>query len=168
MPDQETIDAYKKLLASAPQGERQYLGIVIRHPLITAPYFFVADNANLIATDELGQVQTFNQSSLTVDLDKQSDDLDQGGQFTLRVDTRNLKSELERIPIDSQELPQLNFLVWVSGHLDDPIEVYRFHVAEISWEKGMATFKAVSPQLDLSQSGLRYTLQDYPVLRGAL
>ena len=88
-------DDYKKLLASAPQGQRAFECIAIKHNLIPN-FYFVNDNRDLTATDEDGNQVTYLKSRVSASLSKSSDDLDQSADVTIALNTNTLVEQLKR------------------------------------------------------------------------
>jgi len=157
---------YQRLLASGTQDEFAINTITISHSLIN-DFYLVADNKELIATDEESVQRTYLPSALRVDLRKNTNDLDQSGLFTLAVDNNALKDQLDLVPVNNTEQVLLTFRIYLSSDLSAPVEIYKFVIQDVTYKLGVATFTAGAPQLDLTQSGKRYTLQDFPTLVAA-
>jgi hypothetical protein len=157
---------YQRLLASGTQDEFAINTITISHSLIN-DFYLVADNKELIATDEDSVQRTYLPSALRVDLRKNTNDLDQSGLFTLAVDNNALKDQLDLVPVNNTEQVLLTFRIYLSSDLSAPVEIYKFVIQDVTYKLGVATFTAGAPQLDLTQSGIRYTLQDFPTLVAA-
>ena len=62
MPNE--IEAYKKKLASNPEGDRYFNTVSISHSLMTKTYDLVIDSAPLTALDENGVSVTYEPASI--------------------------------------------------------------------------------------------------------
>jgi hypothetical protein len=159
------IEAYKKKLASNPEGERYFNTVSISHSLMTKTYDLVIDSAPLTALDENAVSVNYKPASINYSGAYQSNDLDQEATYTISDEQNTLDSELELIPLDNNESPVVVFRGYMSGYLDKPVETFTYQVKAISQEKGIFTLKTGVPDLNSDQTGQIYDLDTYPMMR---
>jgi len=161
----DEIEAYKRKLASNPEGERYYSTVSISHSLMSKTYNLVMDAATLTALDENGATVVYEPSSMQALGASQSNDLDQEAIYTFSDELNILDGELDRIPLDSAESPVVIFRGYLSDYLDSPVEVFTYLVKSISQEKGIFTLRTGVPDLNSDQTGEIYDLDTFPMMR---
>ena len=77
------------------------------------------------------------------------------------------------IAIDSQgnntnEKIVLTYRAYLSDDLTEPQAVQRLQVESITYTRGVASFSAVAPKLNITRTGELYTFSRFPMLRGFL
>ena len=159
------IEAYKKKLASNPEGERYFNTVSISHSLMSKTYHLVIDSAPLTALDENGDSIIFEPASIQSQGSSQSNDLDQEASYTISDEYNILDGELDLIPLDNEESPVVVFRGYLSDYLDTPIETFTYQVKAISQEKGIFTLKTGVPDLNSDQTGQVYDLDTFPMMR---
>lgn len=159
------IEAYKRKLASNPEGKRYHRTLSLSHSLLSKTYNFVIDNAQLVADDEDGNEITYEPAAILESTPFQSNDLSQDASYTLS-DVRNiLDSELDRIPLDNEEALILTFRGYHSDYLGSPVEVFKYNANSIAQNKGSFTVRAGVPDLNSDQTGQLYDLDTFPMMR---
>ena len=109
--------AYRKKLASNPDGEIALDTIQISDPNMTKTYWFVADQIPLTATLEDGvTVQEFETSNINVKGAASNADLSQSASFTFADPENELDDELTRI-LDAGSIPVLTFRTYLVSDL---------------------------------------------------
>jgi hypothetical protein len=85
------------------------------------------------------------------------------------VDTQDVfRDELDRIPIDTQELIRLVYCEYLSDDLTAPQATVVLQAESISYVQGAASISAVSPRYNMQGTGELYTPKLFPMLRGFL
>ena len=98
---QETVkSAYRRKLASNPDGEITVDTIEIYHPLISKRYRLVADQVDLVAKLEDGITNaTFEAANISVKGASNNSDMTQSASVTIADPLNELDDELSRIPL---------------------------------------------------------------------
>jgi hypothetical protein len=166
----ETVrEAYKKKLASNPDGESALDTIEISHPLISKTYRFVVDHDPLTATLETGEVVTFEPTAMTVKGGGNNADMDQQASFTL-VDAGNLlDDEMDRIPAGDESDVKFTFRTFLKSDLSYPAwGPVAYDAQTITQSKGLFKASVGVPRLNQRGTGLLATPNEIPLLRGIL
>ena len=112
--------AYRKKLASNPDGEIALDTIQISDPNMTRTRWFVADQIPLTATLEDGvTAQTFEPANINIKGAASNADLSQSASFTFADPENELDDELTRI-LDAGSVPVLTFRTYLVSDLSYP------------------------------------------------
>lgn len=167
---QESVEAaYRRKLASNPEGELDYITLEIAHPLLSNRWLLVRGTDDLTATLETGEVVTFEGTPMEAKNAANNNDMDQTATFSLPDVLNILDDEMDRIPFDNQELPKFIFRRYVSTDLSFPCDgPVIYELQNLSQEKGVFTAETGVPMLNQRQTGLLMTPEQIPLLRGVL
>jgi hypothetical protein len=158
-------EAYRKFLASNPEGKREYHTISISHSQMSKTYNLVMDSVELIANDENGLLITYSPAAMLESGSMQTNDLDQSASYTISDEFNVLDGELDRIDIDSVEPVVVTFRGYHSDYLSKPVEVLTYNANSVAQAKGSFTIKTGVPDLNSDQTGEIYNLDDFPMMR---
>jgi len=166
----ETVEAaYRRKLASNPEGEMDFITVQITHPLLSRPYYIVKGTSPLTATLETGQTVTFEPSPMDAKNPANNNDMDQQAAFTLPDVDNQLDEEMSRIPLDNQEWPEFTFRAYVSTDLSYPCKgPVTYDLQSLSQSKGVFTADVGVPRLNERSTGILMTPTEIPILRGVL
>lgn len=167
---QATVEAaYRRKLASNPEGEMDYTTLEITHPLLSKRYLLVRGTSDLTATLETGEVVTFEATPMESKGAANNNDMDQRASFALPDIGNQLDDEMDRMPEDNGELPVFTFRRYVSTDLTYPCDgPVRYELQSLNQEKGTFTADVGVPMLNQKRTGLLMTPAQIPVLRGVL
>lgn len=151
-------------LASAPQTMHAVQTIQISHSAISTwnlwrePY---AGTAGGVA---------MSPANIEIKLAGNPGHLDQKFDIQLGlVDAMDLfREQLDLIPISTSEKIAIIYKEYMSDDLVNAQAVATLQVESVTWQKGAASITAVSPRLNITRTGERYTLSQIPMLRGFL
>lgn len=161
--------AYRRKLASNPDGEMDYITLQISHPLLSKTYYLVRGTSDLTATLETGETVTFEATPMDAKNAANNNDMDQTASFSLPDVLNLLDEEMDRIPYSNTELPKFIFRRYVSTDLSYPCDgpvVYELQT--LTQEKGVFTAETGTPMLNQRQTGILMTPEEIPLLRGVL
>lgn len=158
-------EAYKKFLASNPEGKREYRTISISHSQMSKTYNLVMDSAELIARDENGLLITYSPAAMLESGSMQTNDLDQTASYTIADELNILDGELDRVDIDTVEPFIVVFRAYHSDYLDVPADVLSYNANSVAQAKGSFTIRTGVPDLNSDQTGQIYNLTDFPMMR---
>lgn len=166
----ETVEAaYKRKLASNPEGQMDFETVEITHSLLSKRYLIVVGTSPLTATLETGETVTFEPSPMNAQNAANNNDLDQQASFTLPDVGNELDEEMERIPLDNQEWPKFTYRKYISTDLSYPCDgPVTYDLQALSQSKGVFTADVGVPRLNERATGLLATPEDIPLLRGIL
>ena len=162
------FEAYEKLLNSHPEGETTYETVILSHSLFSKTYYFVIDTVPLTANldaSQGGALVTFEPASIKSTNAQNSDDLDQIANFTIADVNNILDSELDRIPLGTEEVPLLGYGIYHSDYLDEPVEFTEYEINSVPQQKGVFTVRAGVPDLNSDQTGEIFDFDRFPMLR---
>ena len=167
---QESVEAaYRRKLASNPDGELDYITLEITHPLLSKRWLLVRGTSYLTATLETGETVTFEATPMDAKNAANNNDMDQTASFSLPDVLNILDEEMDRVPYNNTELPKFIFRRYVSTDLlypcDGPV-VYELQT--LTQEKGVFTAETGTPMLNQRQTGILMTPEEIPLLRGVL
>lgn len=166
---ESVIAAYRKKLASNPEGELDYTTVEITHPLLSKRYLLVRGTSDLTATLETGEVVTFEGTPMESKGAANNNDMDQRASFALPDIGNLLDDEMNNIPFDNKELPKFTFRRFVSSDLSYPCDgPIVYELQSINQEKGLFTADVGQPMLNQKGTGLLMTPDQIPLLRGIL
>lgn len=167
---QESVEAaYRRKLASNPDGELDYLTLEITHPFLSKRYLLVRGTTDLTATLETGEIVTFESTPMEAKNSGNNNDMDQRASFALPDVGNQLDEEMDRIPFDNKELPKFTFRRYVSTDLTFPCAgPVVYELQSLNQEKGLFTADVGVPMLNQRSTGLLMTPTEIPVLRGVL
>lgn len=166
---ESVIAAYKKKLASNPEGQTDYTTVEITHPLLSQRYLIVRGTSPLTATLETGETVTFEPSPMDSQNAANNNDMDQQAAFTLPDVDNQLDDEMQRIPLDNEEWPVFTFRAFVSTDLSAPCKgPITYDLQSLSQSKGVFTADVGVPRLNQQSTGILMTPTDIPLLRGVL
>lgn len=161
--------AYRKKLASNPDGEIALDTIHISDPNMTRDRWFVVDQIPLTATLEDGvTAQTFEPATVSVKGAASNADMSQSATFTFADPNNELDDELERI-LSAGSVPVLTFRTYLLSDLSYPAwGPVEFLAQEVNQEKGKFTVSVSAPRMNSRGTGLIVTPSLCPLLRGVL
>ncbi|EKO7540903.1 DUF1833 family protein [Salmonella enterica] len=167
---QESVEAaYRRKLASNPDGELDYITLEIYHPLLSKRWLLVRGAQDITATLETGEVVTFEGTPMVAKNAANNNDMDQTASFSLPDVLNILDEEMDRIPYDNEILPKFIFRRYVSTDLAYPCDgpvVYELQT--LTQEKGVFTAETGTPMLNQRATGILMTTEEIPLLRGIL
>ena len=167
---QESVEAaYRRKLASNPDGEMDYITLQISHPLLSKTYYLVRGLQELTATLETGETITFEPTPMEASGASNNSDMDQTTTFTLPDILNQLDDEMDKIPMSNTELPKFVFRRYVSTDLSYPADgpvVYELQA--INQENGEFSADVGTPMLNQRSTGILMTPKEIPLLRGLL
>ena len=160
--------AYRKKLASNPDGEIALDTIQISHPSMSKTYWIVADQVPLTAFLETGIEQTFDPATVNVKGAGNNGDMSQSATFTIADPDNELDDELDRIALGGSN-PVLTFRTYLLSDLSypawGPIE---YEAQDVTQEKGKFMVSVSAPRLNNKGTGLILTPTLCPLIRGVL
>jgi hypothetical protein len=167
---EESVElAYRKKLASNPEGQVDFETLEITHSMLSKRYLIVKGTSPLTATLETGEVVTFEPSPMNPVNAANNNDLDQQATFTLPDVGNQLDDEMSRIPLDNQEWPVFTYRQYISTDLSYPCDgPVTYDLQALSQTKGLFTAEVGVPRLNERATGLLATPEDIPLLRGIL
>lgn len=169
MSEESVKEAYKRKLASNPEGQSDYETVEITHPLLSKRYLIVKGTSPLTATLETGETVTFEPSPMNATNAANSNNLDQQAGFTLPDVGNQLDDEMQNIPLDNQEWPVFTYRQFISTDLSYPCDgPVTYDLQSLSQEKGIFTADVGVPRLNERGTGLLATPTEVPLLRGVL
>lgn len=155
----------KVFFASAPQSLRAIQTIEISHSAMTQSFALWRETSAGVA----GGI-AMEPCNLEIKLAGTPSHLDQV--FNIRIDTTDIedtfRSQLDLIPVDTLEKVQIIYREFLSDDLVNPQATAILQAESINYNKGGASISAVSPRLNMTRTGERYTPKDVPMLRGFL
>ena len=168
---QESVKAaYRKKLASNPDGEITLDTIEIYHPLMSRRYYLVADQVDLVAYLEDGVTQvTFEAANINVKGAANNADMNQSATFTIADIDNKLDDELDRIPLDNETLPVFIFRSYLLSDLSFPAAgPVEYEAQDINQEKGKFTASVSAPRINNRGTGVVLTPDICPLIRGVI
>jgi hypothetical protein len=154
MSEQSVIDAYKRKLASNPDGQMDFDTVEI---------------TPLTATLETGELVTFEPTPMEVAEGGNNNDTDQQASFTLPDVGNLLDDEISRLPFSNEVAPVFTFRSFVSTDLSYPARgPVTYDLQTLTQSKGVFTADVGVPRLNERQTGILMTPQEIPLLRGVL
>ncbi len=168
--ESESVEAaYRRKLASNPDGEMDFITLEISHPLLSKRWLLVRGVNDLTATLETGEVVTFEGTPMEAKNAANNNDMDQTASFFCRMcSTFSMKKWTESL-YDNKELPKFIFRRYVSTDLSYPCDgpvVYELQT--LTQEKGVFTAETGTPMLNQRATGILMTPEEIPLLRGIL
>ena len=154
------FEDYKVLLASRPENDTYYELVTITHSLLSKTYRFAINTQDVISG---GLV--YEKANIKLGRAITSNDLNQSMTFTIGDVDNVLDSELDNIPLESNESPVVNYKIVLSTDLDNPVEDISFDVESVPQKKGVFTMKTGVTDLNKLQTGELYTYNQFPMLR---
>jgi hypothetical protein len=169
MSEQSVIDAYRRKLASNPDGQMDFDTVEITHPLFSKRYLLVVGTSPLTATLETGELVTFEPTPMDVAEGGNNNDTDQQARFTLPDVGNLLDDEMSRLPLSDTLAPVFTFRSFVSTDLSYPARgPVTYDLQTLTQSKGVFTADVGAPRLNERQTGILMTPQEIPLLRGVL
>lgn len=161
--------AYRKKLASNPDGEIALDTIQISDPNMTRTRWFVADQVPLTATLEDGvTAQTFEPANVNIKGAASNADLSQSASFTFADPENELDDELTRI-LEAGSVPVLTFRTYLVSDMSYPAwGPVEYEAQDVNQEKGKFTVSVSAPRMNSRGTGLIVTPTLCPLLRGML
>jgi len=155
--------------ASAPQVIHKVDTLELSHSQMSRAFYLWREPFNGSITTEDG-VRTFEPCNFTVKPAGSEANLDQV--FDIRLDTVDIedifRGEMDRVPLDTTEHVRVIYREYLSDDLADMLSRAVLHVESISYVIGQALITAVTPRLNITRTGERYTPRDVPMLRNFL
>ena len=160
--------ALRRFFASAPQNVRQIEVLQISHSAMSKTYYLWREPYTGTVATESG-VRTVQPVNMEIEVAGSEGNLDQ--EFHIRIDTTDvedeLREQLDRIPVDTEERIRCVYRVYMSDDLTDIVAGPMVLQAEsISHQVGACAITAVSPRLNTTSTGDRYVPREVPMLRG--
>lgn len=169
MSEQSVIEAYKRKLASNPDGQMDFDTVEISDPYFSKRYLLVVGTSDLTATLETGETVTFEGIPMEVGEGGNNNDTDQQASFTLPDVGNLLDDETARLPLDYEGAPVFIFRSFVSTDLSYPARgPVTYDLQTLTQSKGVFTAGVGVPRLNERQTGLLMTPEEIPLLRGVL
>lgn len=169
MSEDSVLAAYKRKLASNPEGEIDYQTVEITHSLLSKRYLIVMGNEPLTATLETGEVVTFEPSAMEVKSASNNNTMDQQAAYTLPDVGNLLDDEMDRIPLGNTEWPLFTFRAFVSTDLSYPCNgPVSYDLQALSQSKGVFTADVGVPRLNERPTGILMSPDVIPLIRGLL
>lgn len=162
------FEQYERLLNSQPENETYFETIIISHSKISKTHYLVFDSAPLAAKLITGEEVTFLPANISATNAQNSNDLDQQASFTIGDENNELDDELDRIPLGDKEDIIVGYGVYVSTGLDAPAEFIEYTVKAIPQKLGTFTLQCGAPNLNQNETGEVFSLDRFPMLRGAV
>ena len=160
--------AYRKKLASNPDGEIALDTIQISSPDMSKTYWLVADQEPLTAFLESGVEQTFTAATINIKGAGNNADLNQTATFTIADSDNELDDELDRMALGGSN-PVLTFRTYLLSDLSYPAwGPVEYEAQDITQEKGKFMVSVSAPRLNNRGTGLIITPSICPLLRGVL
>ena len=159
------VEAYKRKLASNPEGVRYYRTVSLSHSQMSKTYNLVMDSVELVADDENGVSITYSPAAMLESGSMQTNDLDQTASYTISDVFNVLDGELDLIDIATIEPIVVTFRGYHSEYLSKPVQVYTYNANSVAQAKGSFTIKTGVPDLNSDQTGEIYNLDDFPMMR---
>ena len=161
--------AYRKKLASNPDGEIALDTVELYHPDMSRRYYLVADQIPLTATLETGETVTFEAANINAKGAGNNGDMNQNANFAIADPENVLDDELDRIALDSEVVPTLTFRRFLLSDLSYPAwGPITYDAQDVNQEKGKFTCSVSAPRLNNRGTGLIVTPTLCPLLRGIL
>lgn len=144
---------------------------IISHPSFTQDYYIVRNDSNgVVVTLPNGNVQQFEYFPLQISDSGFSNDLDRV--FTVEIGDGKILAtkEIQRVIASGNMLinPTLTYLLYRDDDLTKPILPAVVLYCENFRFKSTCTFDAKTKGLNTNKTGLYYTLDNFPMLRGFL
>jgi len=169
MSEQSVLEAYKRKLASNPDGQLDFDTVEITHPLFSKRYLLVVGTSPLTATLETGETVTFDPTPMEVAEGGNNNDTDQQASFTLPDVGNLLDNEMSRLPLGYEGSPVFIFRSFVSTDLSYPARgPVTYDLQTLTQSKGVFTADVGVPRLNERQTGILMTPEEIPLLRGVL
>lgn len=169
MSEQSVIEAYKRKLASNPDGQLDFDTVEITDPNFSRRYLLVVGTSSLTATLETGETVMFEPSAMEVVEGGNNNDTDQQASFTLPDVGNLLDYEMSRLPFGYEGSPVFIFRSFVSTDLSHPARgPVTYDLQTLTQSKGVFTADVGAPRLNERQTGILMTPEEIPLLRGIL
>lgn len=169
MSEQSVIEAYKRKLASNPDGQMTFDTVEITDPNFSRRYLLVVGTSPLTATLETGETVTFEPTPMEVAQGGNNNDTDQQASFTLPDVGNLLDDEMSRLPLGYEGSPVFTFRSFVSTDLSYPARgPVTYDLQTLTQSKGVFTADVGVPRLNERQTGILMTPEEIPLLRGIL
>lgn len=165
-------DAYDYFLRGDPDDVRLQL-IEATHPSWVRPYRYVQNAVDGVSVKhEDGAYRSYQYSPITIKKSKSDDSLDQSITITIGDLGMNLPDDMDRLrnsTIHSTKRPTLNYREYLLSDLNTPIvSVTGLQVTDYQPHKMGGMFVCRAQELNLTKTGISYTLEDFKTLRGFL
>ena len=169
MSEQSVIEAYKRKLASNPDGQLDFDTVEITDPNFSRRYLLVVGTSLLTATLETGETVMFEPTAMEVVEGGNNNDTDQQASFTLPDVGNLLDDEMSRLPLGYEGSPVFIFRSFVSTDLSYPARgPVTYDLQTLTQSKGVFTADVGVPRLNERQTGILMTPEEIPLLRGIL
>lgn len=163
---------YTEYFLSADADVVQFECIELAHANFSQTYRVVRNNvAGLTVTHEDASTKVYQYYPLKITAEGSRDDLDQG----LRIDVGDL-GEIIPAELDAVHTaggfgtkPTLTYRSYRSDDLTAPlVGPLALEVSSVAFREEGASITAEAPRLNLGRTGIIYTLDEFPMLRGLL
>ncbi len=169
MPTQTDYDYYLK---GNPDDVRLQL-IEVTHPSFINDYRYVQNCVNgVTVSHEDGTQADYQYSPITIKKSKTDDDLDQSITIGVADLGELLPFDIDRLRNDSDNAnvkPMLNYREYLISDLSTAIvSVLGLEISDWQPSKEGSVFVCKAKEMNLTKTGLAYTLDQFPSLRGFL
>lgn len=159
----------REFFASAPQTVHRIETLEISHSAMSKTYYLWREPFAGEITTEDG-VQTAQPLNFQAKIAGSEGHLDQV--FEIPLDTTDVeddfRKEMDLVPLDTTERVRLVYREYLSDDLTDVLSRSVLQVESVVYSLGAAKITAVSPRLNVTSTGERYTPRDAPMLRDFL
>ena len=160
--------AYRRKLATNPDGEIVLDTVEISHPDMTMVYRLVNDHDQLTAKTESGETVTFQPEQMTIANAANNADMSQQATVTIADALNILDDELSRIRPDTAD-PTITFRRYLLSDTSSPASgPVTYQAQSVTQSKGVFTVNCGLPKLNNRGTGLIANPKDIPLLRGIL
>ena len=160
-------DEYKNLLNARNVGERKYEMLVIEHESFSQTYYLTNDNKTHVFNDQNGIEREFMPANFQSSNAANDNDLTQTASFTISDLDNIFDDELQRWVNSESEQDIVATTIVYKSTLQDPIYYVSYEVKETVQNVGVFTLSCGAPNLNRDETGEKYTLDQFPALRGA-
>ncbi len=169
MPTQADYDYF---LQGDPEEVRLQL-IEVTHPSWKNDYRYVQNCVDgVTVTHEDGNQADYTYSPITIKKGKSDDDLDQSITIGVADLGELLPLDIDRLRADATNAnvkPTLNYREYLMSDLSKPIvSVIGLEVSDWQPNKEGSVFVCKAKEMNLTKTGIAYTLDKFPLLRGFL
>lgn len=150
-------------------GVRRVDAIQVYHPDF-GNKFYQSEwiNEDIVATNEDGETVTYKYDLFNVERGNVVADLEQELQITFEDYNDELKDAI--YSADHMQVIKLKYRQFRDDDFSSPLDfIQTLNVIEVSTDStGSITFKASAEELNSIKTGIRYTLNEYPLLKGTI
>lgn len=161
----------RRLVVNQPAGAAELETIAVYHSKFSKAYHIVRNlPGGFIGRLETGEDVEFMYVPMKYGRASMEGDFDYGLTITMQDLNEIIAPELDRIPVDDEEIPIViarSFIYRrdrsISTVADGP---FRLEIGDVSFSHRGCSFRAEAQPLNRSATGIMYTVQDIPMLEG--